>query len=91
MVECVVQKFQSDLTGEVGGGQQERKGLGNVVTVGDNGEKPLNCPVGSCGNSSEEGGNVADPPPHLKPSRVSPGSSRGNLLMPESPSEVPLH
>lgn len=32
----------------------DREGLRDVVTVGDCGEKPLSCPIGSCKGSSEE-------------------------------------
>ena len=53
-VEQVVQKFELDLMSEVGGGKWDREGLGDFVIVGDGREKPLNCPVGSSGNSSEK-------------------------------------
>lgn len=45
---------QLDLMREVSGGQWEREGLGDVAVVGDGGDKPLNCFVGSSRNFSEE-------------------------------------
>jgi len=49
-VQGLVQKLQLDLMGEAGRGQWDSDGHGDVV-VGDGGDEPLNCLIGSSGNS----------------------------------------
>ena len=48
------QGFKLGPEGERMGVRCDREGLRDVVTVGDCGEKPLSCPIGSCKGSSEE-------------------------------------
>lgn len=90
-VEQVVRDFILDPMGErvKCGGTKERV----AVTPGDCGEKPLNCPVGSCGKSTEE---VILLTPCPKPSHVPLGSSGRKLqisfgALREGPSSKVMH